>query len=40
MRKLATLACALTFVTPLGFAGDLGFSGDKLVEPNCSAMSR
>ncbi|MGE5155326.1 MAG: c-type cytochrome [Bdellovibrio bacteriovorus] len=39
MHKLATLACALTFFTPLGFADDLGFSGDKLVEPNCSAMS-
>lgn len=39
MRPTLSIACALTLLAPLAIADDLGMSGDKLVEPDCAAMS-
>lgn len=39
MRPAATIACSLVLIAPLTIAEDLGMSGDKLVEPDCDAMS-
>ena len=39
MRSITAVASALALITPLTLADDLGMSGDKLVEPNCEAMS-
>ena len=39
MRLVVTIACSLILLAPLAFADDLGMEGDKLVEPNCDAMS-
>ncbi len=39
MKAIAKIACCLSIIAPLGFADDLGMDGDKLVEPDCDAMS-
>jgi len=39
MRPFAAIACSLTLIASLALGDDLGFSGDKLVEPDCDAMS-
>ena len=39
MKSLAAFACLLIFFSRFAVADDLGMDGDKLVEPDCDAMS-
>jgi thiosulfate dehydrogenase len=39
MNSITKIACSMALITPLVIADDLGMDGDKLVEPDCDAMS-